>query len=304
MSEAVQRGEGAGKAGAGSRRVFIEGIALWGPQLPGWEAARAILRGEALPAPAPVPRPAPAVLPPNERRRATDSVAVALEVASGACESSGRPPRSLPSVFASTFGDTSVSDYLCSQLARAPLDTSPTKFHNSVHNAAAGYWAIATGCAAPYTAISAHRHTFGTGLALACTHVLADEAAVLYVAYDIETPGPLATVSASRGVLGAALVMAPEATPRARARLEWRVEEGEARATRPREANAALVEGNAMASCLALFEALADMLPGPADAAAAALPGRSPARADVLRREIVTTLASRLALRLVLTAES
>ena len=262
-----------------SERVFVEGIALWTPRLPGWGASRAILRGEAQPATAPASRPAPALLAPTERRRAPDSVAVAIEVATTACESSGRAPDSLPSVFASTFGDTAVSDYLCTQLARAPLDTSPTRFHNSVHNAAAGYWAIATGCPEPYTAITAHRHTFGTGLVLACTHALADETAVLYVAYDIETPGPLATVSPSRGVLGAALVLAPKLTPHTLATLALHVQNGESLATGPREANAALVEGNAMASCLVLFEALADTLPGAA-------------------REVVLTLAPRLALRL------
>ncbi|HEY2591749.1 MAG TPA: beta-ketoacyl synthase chain length factor [Steroidobacteraceae bacterium] len=262
---------------ARSGRVFIEGIALWAPRLPGWDAARAILRGEAPPAAAPAARPAPAVLAPTERRRAPDSVAVALEVASAACESSGRAPSALASVFASTFGDTAVSDYLCGQLARAPLDTSPTKFHNSVHNAAAGYWAIATGCPEPYTAITAHQHTFGAGLAMACTHALVDQAAILYVAYDIETPGPLATMAPSRGVLGAAVVLAAVPSPRTLVRVDLRLEQGEARATRARPANEALVEGNAMASCVALFEALADAVPG---------------------QEVVLTLAPRLALRL------
>ncbi|MGH8217221.1 MAG: beta-ketoacyl synthase chain length factor [Steroidobacteraceae bacterium] len=279
-------------ATAAGARVFIEGIALWSARLPGWDAARPILRGEAIPAVAPAPRPAPALLAPTERRRAPDSVAIALEVASAACSSAGRPAGTLASVFASTFGDTAVSDYLCSQLARAPLDTSPTKFHNSVHNAAAGYWAIATGCSQPYTAITAHQHTFGAGLAIACTHALAAEAAVLYVAYDIETPGPLATMSSSRGVLGAALVLAPAPSPRALARLDVHIEEGEARATPARAANAALVEGNAMSSCLALFEVLAETLPVRAD------------RAGAPRREVVLTLAPRLLLRLEIAAVS
>lgn len=287
MSDSIEPDETAAVS-ARSARVFIEGIALWAPRLPGWDAARSILRGEAKPSDAPAPRPAPALLAPTERRRAPDTVAVALEVASAACASAGREPQGLPSVFASTFGDTAVSDYLCRQLASVPLDTSPTKFHNSVHNAAAGYWAIATGCPEPYTALSAYRHTFGAGLALACTHAIADESAVLYVAYDIETPGPLATMSPSRGALGAAIVLAPDRSPHAKARLEFRVQPGEARTTQARAANAALVEGNAMGSCLAVFETLADTLP--ADAAA---PAPHPPQ-----REIVLTLAPRLALRL------
>lgn len=244
-----------------SGEAFIEGVGLWAPRLPGWARARAVLRGELPPPETPAARPAPVVLAPTERRRAPDTVAVALEVASSACESSGHAPQTLASVFASTLGDTPLSDYLCEQLARAPLDTSPTKFHNSVHNAAAGYWAIATGCHEPYTAVSAHEHTFGTGLLMACVQALTDDAPVLYVAYDIEARGPLASQARSRGTLGAAVVLAPRKPSREASRLSWRVAEGEACATPPRAANAALVEGNAMAGCLTLFEALADGSP-------------------------------------------
>ncbi len=246
---------------ANTSGVYVNGIGLWAPRLAGWDAARAILRGGAEAPAIPAPRPAPALLAPTERRRAPDSVAVALEVAASACAAAGCEPRSLPSVFASSYGDLAVSDAVCEQLTRAPLDTSPTKFHHSVHNAAAGYWAIATGCLEPYTSLSAHQHTFGTGLVTAVLQVLSEGASVLYVAYDIEARGPLATVAQSRGMLGAALVLAPQATPRSVARLELRVTEEEGQATAARARNAALVEGNAMASSLALFEALADAAP-------------------------------------------
>jgi hypothetical protein len=102
-------------------------------------------------------RPLPSILPPNERRRAPDTVAVALEVAQAACVNAGRDPAQLATVFASTYGDLAITDYMCSTLARAPTTLSPTRFHNSVHNAAAGYWTIATGCRKPYCALGAGR---------------------------------------------------------------------------------------------------------------------------------------------------
>lgn len=241
--------------------VYVDGVGLWAPRLPGWEMSRAILRGEAEAPPTPAPRPAPALLAPTERRRAPDSVAVALDVATSACAAARCEPRSIQSVFASAYGDPAVSDSVCEQLAKAPLDTSPTKFHNSVHNAAAGYWAIATGCLEPYTSLSAHRHTFGTGLLTAVLHARSGSARVLYVAYDIEARGPLATMAQSRGMLGAALVLSPEPTPQSIARLALRVVEAEGQTTPARPRSAALVEGNAVASGLALFEALADGLP-------------------------------------------
>ena len=248
----------AGQAGA-LRTLYIEGIGLWASRLPGWDNARAILRGEmASPATAQT-RPAPALLPPAERRRAPDTVAVALEVASRACEMAGRDPKFMPSVFASTHGDLAISDALCDTLAKTPLLTSPTKFHNSVHNAAAGYWTIATGCLKPYTSLSGYYFTFGEGLLEAASQALSEGTPVLYVAFDIEARGPVGTMQPSRGVFAGALVISPEPGERYLAKLAFEViEEAPSQPTPARAGNAALVEGNAMANGLPLFEALAD----------------------------------------------
>jgi len=243
------------------REIYVEGIGLWGGRLPGWASARAILRGEADPPAAPLPRPAPALLPQNERRRAPDTVAVALEVAASACAAAGCAPAALPSVFASAYGDLAMTDAMCEQLVRNPLETSPTKFHHSVHNAAAGYWAIATGCLEPYTALASVEHSFGNGLLAAAVQAL-EGTRVLFVAYDVEGRGPIATMARTRGMLGGAFVLAARATPGSLARLTLQVQQAPgARATPVRAANRVLVEGNVMASCLVLFEALADAVP-------------------------------------------
>src|SRR5262245_38031864 len=112
----------------------IEGIGFWAKGLPSWSAARTYANDGALPADAPA-RPSPQLLAPNERRRAPETVAVALEVALAACEAAGRDAASLPSVFASTHGDLAITDYMCATLASDPRSVSPTRFHNSVHNA-------------------------------------------------------------------------------------------------------------------------------------------------------------------------
>src|SRR5690606_29192269 len=121
-------------------------------------------------------KPSPQLLPANERRRAPDSVALALEVAQHACAAAGRDPAVLPSVFASTHGDLAITDYMCQTLAEAPAQVSPTRFHNSVHNAAAGYWTIGTGCHAPATALSAYRASFAQGLLEAVAQVQVEQA--------------------------------------------------------------------------------------------------------------------------------
>ncbi len=106
-----------------------------------------------------------------------------------------------------------ITDYMCGTLARAPTTLSPTRFHNSVHNAAAGYWSIATGCRQPYCALGAGQYTFAAGLFAAALQVCADETDVLLVAYDIDARGPLAQVTQSRGMLGVALVLGASHEP-------------------------------------------------------------------------------------------
>lgn len=243
-------------------RVAIEGVAFWASRLPGWDIARAVIRGEQEPLEAPSARPSPTLLAPTERRRAPDTVAVALEVAARACEAAGRKPSDLPSVFASTHGDLAISDYMCSTLATTPALISPIKFHNSVHNAAAGYWSIGTGSLAPYTAISAYQYTFGTGLLEAATQVACEQRPLLYVAFDIEAKGALSTMAPSRGLLGAALVLAPVSQHQQQRGLILTTESvAECEPTPARSVAAPLVAENALAPCLPFFEVLATSQP-------------------------------------------
>jgi len=233
------------------RTVTIEGIGFWASGLPSWQAACDLVAGGAPVAEAPR-RPSPQLLAANERRRAPETVAVALDVALAACKAAGRDPASLPSVFASTHGDLGITDYMCSTLASEPHSISPTKFHNSVHNAAAGYWTIGSGCMRASTAISAYDASFAQGLVEALAQLAEGAAAVLLAGYDGASAGPLAAVSASTGLLGGALVLSRGDGPlRLRATL---VEGTPPPADGPLSRHAA---GNAMAPMLPLFEALA-----------------------------------------------
>jgi hypothetical protein len=238
-------------------RLYVDGIALWSQRLPGWERARDILAGRT-PAPeTPAPRPAPELLAPTERRRAPDTVAIAIESAMRACASAERDPASLPCVFSSMHGDLAITDYMCATISSTPTLVSPTKFHNSVHNAAAGYWSIGTGCMRPYTALSAGEQSFGAGLLETCVQALSERQPVLLVAYDIDARGPLAPVANSRHLLSVALVLTPEESGRARARIDLMLTTRPGVVSRARPENAALVAGNSTESCLPLMEALA-----------------------------------------------
>ncbi|MCL1560630.1 beta-ketoacyl synthase chain length factor [Xanthomonas nasturtii] len=230
----------------------IEGIGFWTQGLPSWEAASAFARGSAL-LETPT-RPAPQLLAANERRRAPDTVAVSLESALAACRAAGRDPASLPSIFTSTYGDLAISDYMCTTLASDPSAISPTKFHNSVHNAAAGYWTIGAGAMTPATAISASLGSFAQGLLEALVQRAAGMDAVLLAGYDARSVGPLGRVAPSQGLLGGALVLGAPGQA-GKPQLHAHLDDGT-----PSPGAGALarhVASNAMAPMLPLFDLLA-----------------------------------------------
>jgi hypothetical protein len=251
---------------------FVDGVAFWAPTLPGWAHARAAFRGEAAPLEVPAKRPAPELLAAAERRRAPDTVALALEVAAAAVRESGRAADAMPSIFTSAHGDLAINDYMCTTLASQPTLISPTKFHNSVHNAAAGYWTIATGCREASTALSAFDASFGAGLLEAASQCGADARPVLLVAFDVEATGALASVTDSTGLLACALVVAPEASERSIAAFDWTLASGPATAPAARSQAARSLAGNAMSGALPLLEAIATMPPAGAGADVLALP--------------------------------
>ena len=246
--------------------VFVDGVALWAPLLPGWDIAAPALRGEPV-APREPARAAGACLAANERRRAPEGVKLALDVAAAAVAASGHDARALPSVFASAHADLAVVDALCDTLAADPLLLSPTRFHHSVHNAASGYWAIASGCTAPTSAVAADRHSFAAGWIEAATLMAAEQQPVLLVGFDTEACGRLQAVNDSRGLLGVALVLSPRAGPRSTHALRWQLhaadEAGTPAATTPLlSAAARALAGNALADALPLMELLAGARPG------------------------------------------
>lgn len=234
--------------------LFVEGIGLWSPRLGDFAALRALLAGDAPAAPA---APAAALLPANERRRAPESVRLAVEVAGQALAMSGRDPGTLACVFASAHGDQAITDAICATLARAPVELSPTRFHHSVHNAPAGYWTIATGCRAPSSAVCAGAHTFGAALLEAATQALAEQRPLLLVCSDTAGQGPLLEMTACDHAFGCALLLAPGAGTTSLARLRLDMPADHASSTPPPATLAGEMRGNPVAAALPLLALLA-----------------------------------------------
>jgi hypothetical protein len=171
--------------------VFVEAVGVAAPGLPSWAAGSVALRGERPYLLEPLAPHSPAMLPLNERRRATPAVRLAFQAAEDAMTASTLPAARLATVFASSDADLAIIHRICVALTATPRFISPTDFHNSVHNAAAGYWSIAAGARAASTTIGAHDGSFAAGLLEACLQVEVDGCDVLLVAFDLPAPEPL-----------------------------------------------------------------------------------------------------------------
>jgi hypothetical protein len=201
-------------------RVHVEGVGLRGPGLDGWEASRSTLAGQSPYEARPILIPAASLLPPNERRRAPPTVRLALAVGAEAFAPTGRQPAATPAIFASSGGDGETIDAILRTLAGTERELSPTRFHNSVHNVAAGYWSIATGARIPSTSLCAHDGSFAAGLIEAAAQLQAGAAAVVLIAYDLPYPGPLAAARRIAEPFGVAFVLAASPAGKTIGRME------------------------------------------------------------------------------------
>ena len=156
-------------------------------------------------------------LPPAERRRAGAVVKVSLAAAQEAVAASGLKASALPSVFSSSNGDAVNCHEICTALASHDRLVSPTRFHNSVHNAASGYWSISSGATASSSVLCARDASFAAGLLEAMTQAVIEDRAVLLVAYDTDYPEPMRTARPVPDSFGVALVLAPQRTEHSQA---------------------------------------------------------------------------------------
>lgn len=200
-------------------QVFVDGIGLCGPGLPDWPMARAVLDGQAPYAPAPTVLPAPVSLPPAERRRVGAAIKLSMAIGLEAARHAQADPAGLPTVFSSSGGDCDNCHALCETLASDDRQVSPTRFHNSVHNAPSGYWSIATGCMATSTSLCAYDGTFGAALLEATAQVATSQRPCLLIAYDTAYPEPLHHLRPIPDAFGAALVLSPARQPHSLAAL-------------------------------------------------------------------------------------
>ena len=207
--------------------VALTGIGIAAPGLRDWETARPVLAGAVRYAHAPLEPRVPEALPPAERRRAGPVTRLAIAVAQEAAAHAGADGTALASVFASADGDGETVHQICTVLATDAPEISPTRFHNSVQNAASGYWSIAMRSRAPTTAVNGLDGVFATALLEAAVQAAIEAREVLLVAYDLPVPPPLHALHPVADGAGVALVLAPAPEPGALATLVIEVGAGQ-----------------------------------------------------------------------------
>ncbi|MEE4379438.1 MAG: beta-ketoacyl synthase chain length factor [Candidatus Competibacteraceae bacterium] len=189
---------------------YLSSPGLLAPGLPGWRDSQAVLTGQAPYQNSPINRPNPKLLNRNSLRRATFTVRLALHVTQDAFIGMESLSSQLASVFACSGGDTDALDQVFTALIQPERPVSPNQFNNSVHNAPAGYWSIATGSQAPSISLSAYDASFTAGLLEAGGLVYSTNQAVLLVTYDVPPPPPLTPFRPILGPFAVAWVLTPE----------------------------------------------------------------------------------------------
>jgi len=206
--------------------AYLDGVGLLGPGLDDWNTAQPILAGAADYVPRTIVVPPPMALPPAERRRVGLAVKVALAVAQEAIAGAQADAKQLASVFSSSSADGDTCDAICRALASEDRHLSPTRFHNSVHNAPAGYWGVASGAMSPATVLCAYDGSFAAGLLEATiqvsqlSQVSVNATGTLLVTYESPYPAPLHANLPHPSAFGLALALLPQQGPHSLARLQ------------------------------------------------------------------------------------
>lgn len=196
-----------------SLEFHLQSPTLLAAGLADWASATAVLRGQRAYASAPLAEYVPDILPPTAQRRASASTLLAVRVAHACLEAASIPFDQVSAVFTASSTDTAITDAICRDLTQERPMLSPIQFHNSVHNAPAGYWSIATGARTPTTSLAAHDGSFAAGLLSAAVQMQAERRPVLLVAYELPYPDPLDAARPLGAPFATAMLLTAEPNP-------------------------------------------------------------------------------------------
>lgn len=176
-------------SGAGStlaRSVYVTGLSLWAP---GYRDLDAFLRGARDESVVDCGSP---WVPARLLRGASRLTRMLGEVAAGACAAGGADPKTVATIYTSSYGEIETMVILLDAIFAGDGQLSPMRFKNSVHNAASGLGSIGTGNMGFSTALAAGDRSFEAGM-LEAIVLLGERGGDAIVAVaDDRLPEPLA----------------------------------------------------------------------------------------------------------------
>jgi hypothetical protein len=191
--------------------VRLHRIGIVAQGLVNWQETSALLAGERQYTEGELLPLKPSMLKPNERRRTTKTIKIALQAAEEALRDWPDTEEVL-SVFSSSEGDLDIIDQICLALSLDDHPVSPTQFHNSVHNAPAGYWSIGSGSRQASSSLAGQDGSFAAGLLEAAVQSVMEKRPVLMVSYDQPPPPLLKPFMPITAPFSVALLLSSETT--------------------------------------------------------------------------------------------
>lgn len=240
------------------RPLWITGLSLWAP---GTGSLEAFMKGAHDPSLDDAPC---AWVPPRLLRGSSRLTRMFGEAAAQAVTAAGRDPKSIATIYTSSFGEIETMVLLLDTIFRGDGQLSPMRFKNSVHNAGSGLGSIGQSNTAFSTALAAGARSFEAGMLEAIALVNERGGDVVVSCADDVIPAPLSRVEGEReedrrAGLSVGVVISAEPGPAPLAQIV-RVVALAGRVPMPREAFGralgARVLQNPAAHALPLFERL------------------------------------------------
>lgn len=194
-------------------KAYLEAIGLQAPGLVGWQASQAQLLAYPNYELTKLPKAELGFLPANERRRTTKTIQLALRTAQDTLQNAAPDfaEQTMPTLFACVDGDIDISSQMTSDILADDPMISPIHFHNSVHNAPAGYWMIGHQNTAGSSSISAGEFQVANSwLEAVCQ--LQDEVQLLLVMYDLPLHPVIETYQPTMLEFGVGFLLTAEPT--------------------------------------------------------------------------------------------
>lgn len=240
-------------------QIFVDAVSLIAPSKDGAQPlARSLATADFTAFPEGW-KPNPESIPARARRRYSPQTLLAIQAAENI---SPALAEDAAWVFGSAYGEGETLQLILEALRGPTMAIRPTRFQNSVHNAASGQWTIAQSIKTAATSICGADHTAGSSLLKALLQVQLEQRPVGVVLFDAPLPAPLDTSHRLSCPAGAGLALSSRQSQQSFASIAFSLVKQAETPPQTSYSQAAFATQNPVFSILPLFEKLAERAPG------------------------------------------